>query len=855
MSNIEITFENPLFLLLLIPAFIIILFPFLMLPKNRRKSVKKIAPVVIHMVICLLLVFIFAGISFVENSDEQAVVLLVDLSSSTKNVRDQIVDRTNDLLTLIDKKVPVGIVAFSGECLYSLTFEESKRTFEPEFIKDNATNLEEALVYAESIAPKDKATRFIVLSDGKENEGNADAMAYYLSGQGIRIDAMYFDTTSISTPEVQITSISGINSSYLGDEIEYVVDVKSNVDTEITLNFFDTQGKGSSIITSVKKGSNLISVKVTPSESGIQTYCAKIETANDTRKENNTAYTCISVASAPKVLIVADETYRMIALKQLLSLSYEVETVSSFDAPDTISKMCKYDQIILSNARYYALPIGFDQLLDTYVSIYGRSLIAVGGDSTFMYGNMEGSTIEKMLPVDLALNESTDSKSVALMLVLDVSSSMKGDNITVAKQGAINCLDAMTDNDFVGVVSFSSDANVDSELLVANEDNKETLKRVISSLKLGSGTSYKNAFVLAKNELEKSNADVKHIMFLSDGQPTDGGYDEVVAEASEKGITVSTIGLGFSSTILEYLASLGKGRYYIASGADDLPEIMLSETEKAKVNSYIVGDFIPKISETGDVTEGVTSTLPMLKGYLGTTLKEKATAYILSEKDHPIYSSWEYGLGTVSCFTSDLMGVWSEEWFKSEIGMLLINRMVSTTIDRTPERSALNVTTTVNGSTVDITVNTYEKTLDSLFSAKVQFGESVKELELQQLYEGTYKGTFEIEGEGAYLLTLYQTNQRNTVIDEYYGAVGVSYSKEYDAFVTGGEVLLGKICAYGGGMVHDDVLSAAKVELPPIKILYDPVVPFAIICLVIFVTDIAIRKLKWSDVKKYFIKK
>ena len=106
--------------------------------------------------------------TFVENSDEQAVVLLVDLSSSTKNVRDQIIDRTNDLLTLIDKKVPVGIVAFSGECLYSLTFEESKRTFEPELIKDNATNLEEALVYAESIAPKDKATRFIVLSDGKE---------------------------------------------------------------------------------------------------------------------------------------------------------------------------------------------------------------------------------------------------------------------------------------------------------------------------------------------------------------------------------------------------------------------------------------------------------------------------------------------------------------------------------------------------------------------------------------------------------------------------------------------------------------------------------------------------------------
>ena len=104
MSSIELSFENPLFLLLIFPVAAVILLPFFLLPKARRKSFKKIAPVILHCVAAFLLVLIVAGFSIVENSDETAVMILVDVSDSTVSVQDKIREHTNELVNLVSHK-------------------------------------------------------------------------------------------------------------------------------------------------------------------------------------------------------------------------------------------------------------------------------------------------------------------------------------------------------------------------------------------------------------------------------------------------------------------------------------------------------------------------------------------------------------------------------------------------------------------------------------------------------------------------------------------------------------------------------------------------------------------------------
>lgn len=93
-----------------------------------------------------------------------------------------------------------------------------------------------------------------------------------------------------------------------------------------------------------------------------------------------------------------------------------------------------------------------------------------------------------------------------------------------------------------------------------------------------------------------------------------------------------------------------------------MPNIMLSEAEQVTVSSLITGSFVPVINEKSELTDSIgTTQLPAIGGSLGTTIKDKATAYITTDEGHPVYAAWSYGIGTVACFTRDLNGTWSAE--------------------------------------------------------------------------------------------------------------------------------------------------------------------------------------------------
>ena len=80
-------FQNPMVLWFIIPVIAIILAPYLLLPANRRKSAKRIIPVILHCIMAILLLLILAGVSIVKTTDEDSVMVLVDMSDSTLNVQ------------------------------------------------------------------------------------------------------------------------------------------------------------------------------------------------------------------------------------------------------------------------------------------------------------------------------------------------------------------------------------------------------------------------------------------------------------------------------------------------------------------------------------------------------------------------------------------------------------------------------------------------------------------------------------------------------------------------------------------------------------------------------------------------
>ena len=164
-------------------------------------------------------------------------------------------------------------------------------------------------------------------------------------------------------------------------------------------------------------------------------------------------------------------------------------------------------------------------------------------------------------------------------------------------------------------------------------------------------------------------------------------------------ITVSTIALGYSSSVLEEMAREGGGRYYAVTGVSDLPDIMLNETEQVAAD--------PLIEENTEVylNGGIPSGLPAVGGYIGTTLKDGSELKLQAANGDPILASHAVGNGSVTAFTSDLAGAWTAAWRVDETGLTWLRQIVvaDLTVDIEPEtETVLGDTEKQEARTVDL---------------------------------------------------------------------------------------------------------------------------------------------------------
>ena len=81
-----------------------------------------------------------------------------------------------------------------------------------------------------------------------------------------------------------------------------------------------------------------------------------------------------------------------------------------------------------------------------------------------------------------------------------------------------------------------------------------------------------------------------------------------------------------------------------------------------------------------------------------------------------------------------------------------------------------------------------------------------------------------------------------------------SYSGEYDAFAEGGREFLLSLCSPSDGILSQNPEELASAPAEPIGIVYDPLIPLAVIASVLLLADIAIRKLRWKDVVNALIR-
>jgi Ca-activated chloride channel family protein len=235
-----------------------------------------------------------------------------------------------------------------------------------------------------------------------------------------------------------------------------------------------------------------------------------------------------------------------------------------------------------------------------------------------------------------------------VMLVLDVSSSMRQDDISpsriaAAQQAALGFIDRQKDTNQVGIVAFASIA----QLVQAPTTDPEELDNTILSLTTGRGTAIGEGIVTALDtiaEFSQSAAAGAELETQAratataedEYQPdivvllTDGNYNsgtdplEAAQEAAESGVRVYTIGygteagamgrnmmargraFGLDEESLEAIASTTGGEYYTASSAgelqevfDSLPMVLITREETLEIS--VVAAAVAALLVTGAV--------------------------------------------------------------------------------------------------------------------------------------------------------------------------------------------------------------------------------------------------------------
>ena len=163
----------------------------------------------------------------------------------------------------------------------------------------------------------------------------------------------------------------------------------------------------------------------------------------------------------------------------------------------------------------------------------------------------------------------------AVVLAIDVSSSMLGTPLERAKSAAQAFIDNLGPNDPVAILSFASAVRVEQDYTT----DRSALSAVIDSLEVAGQTALYQGAYDAIQRAAASPTPRRAVILLSDGAEYGGnsavGREAAAGEALVRGVPVYTIGLGFGTdrSFLQQLSGSTNARAYESPTPDELTRI------------------------------------------------------------------------------------------------------------------------------------------------------------------------------------------------------------------------------------------------------------------------------------------
>lgn len=833
------TFTSPFYLLLLL---LLPLFAWMGYPSHGPSRTRETISLLLRLTIVLSLILSLAGLEIRRAGNELAVVFLVDISDSMPPAAVAAeMDYLRAALAATGPDDQSAIVLFGADALVErpmLTGGELGLVTSAPITTQ--TNLAEAIRLGLALFPSGAARRMVLLSDGAQTSGDALKAAEFATASGVQIVTVPF----ITQPDLEalVTAVYAPTHLHPGEKFDLNVSVEASEPIRATLRVLS----GDTILYEkphdLRRGQQTFSLPLTAGETGFVSYEVQIAPQKDGFYQNNRLDAFSQVDGPPRILMVAptpgeilpggdprpDEHTALLAA--LRAAGFNIDLVPPARLPADLPSLAQYNSVVLVDVPARELGTRQMETIQSYVRDLGGGLLVVGGPTSYGVGGYYDTPLEAALPVDMQIKDEQRRPSLAIVFIIDHSGSM-GENsggvekLELAKEAAARSLELLFPTDRVGVIAF--DDNAAWVVPMTDLSNPSAITRAIGSIQVGGGTDILAGVQAMSKVLPTDPAKVKHVILLTDGGADPTGIAALVKKLNaENGITLSTVAVGRDAApFLKDLAMVGNGRYHFTIDAGSIPSIFTEETTLA-TRAYIEeGAFFPGLVNSSPILSGIES-VPRLYGYVASSPKELAQVILKSEKDDPVLTVWQYGLGRSVAFTSDATGRWGKDWVGWENYASFWAQAVRYTLNQTTG-TALQMSVDAQNEQARLTLDARNPGGDFLNGYQIEANivapdGKVQAVTLRQVAPGRYETKFTPKEQGVYLFRFsgQPTDGQAGGFSETTGWT-LSYSPEYRD-ITPNPDLMVRIAALTGGKVtstdpsdvftHD--LSASRASRP-----------------------------------------
>jgi uncharacterized membrane protein len=769
-------FEKPWFLLILLAL------PLLaVLARWSRSGLERgrsIAGTAVRTLLLLAVVFSLADAHWLSRSYRTCTIFLLDHSYSIpQEIQKKAFSWIDEQLRKhLPKDDIAGVIVFGDDAMIEVPPAEQPMLSGPHsLIGRAATDVGAAIRLALAVFPQGYQKRIVLVSDGNENKGHALPEAELARAQGASVDV--FPLRYEYPAEAWMEGLHVPADILPREPFDVTAVVNSQREGEGKLAIYRNGELLSHQKVRLNKGKNVFTVKQKVENAGNFSYEAVIEMPGDTVTNNNAAHAFANARGEARIGIVAGEPVDAEELVKALKEEGLFPTVySPADLARARFDTAAFDAIVFANVEALQVGQAGMQAVEAAVHDAGVGFVMIGGERSYGPGGYRGTPIEELLPVTMEQPQRRVIPNGALCLILHTCEIADGNYW--AKQIGLAALNVLGSRDYMGVCIFGQlpGGNYDAGWLFPMQlcTDKGKLANLISGAQPGDMPDFDATMTIAHKGLRELNAASKHVVVISDADPSGPQVKLVDAMVADR-ITISTIAIfphsGSDVDKMAAIAARAKGRFYNVTDPKKLPQIFIKEASTLQRSMIIEGNIPPLLVSRPDWMAGIGGEeLPMLHGYtlthpkplsktsIGAPIpKEQGAAVEGGAQLDALLVEWTYGLGKTVAWTSDAKNRWGRDWVAWPKYKKFWSQAVRSAL-RTVPRAPFSLQTEIEGGKGKVTIDAVDE--QGRFLHTLQFAGSVTSpdgekagLAFRQVGPGRYEAQFDATAVGVYSIT------------------------------------------------------------------------------------------------------